>query len=61
VDAELASLVVRGRDDAAPLRVPADDERLRPQVGVLQLLHGGEESVQVKVPDDHETKPRDRA
>ena len=59
VDAELAGLIVRGRDNSAALRVPADYERLRPQVGILQLLHGGEECVQVEVSDDHDTKPRD--
>ena len=53
VDPELARLVVRRRDDAAALRIPADDERLRPQLGILELFDGGEERVQVEVPDDH--------
>ena len=49
VDAEAARDVVRGRDDAPAVRVAADDERLSPQLGLLQLLHGGEERVQVEV------------
>ena len=48
------------RDDAAAAWVPADDQRLRPQLRALELLHGGEEGVEVEVAEDHETKPRDR-
>jgi hypothetical protein len=49
-DAELAGLVVRGRDHTPPAWIPADDERLRPQLRALELLDGGEEGVQVEVP-----------
>ena len=49
VDAEAARDVVRGRDDTASLRVAADDERLSPQLRLLELLHGGEEGVQVEM------------
>ena len=49
--------VVRGRDDAAPLRVAADDERLPAQRRVLQLLDRGEERVEVEVRDDHRNTP----
>ena len=45
--------VVRRRDHAAAVRVAADDERAPAQLGALQLLHGGEEGVQVEVGDDH--------
>src|SRR5581483_2646916 len=53
VDAEPARDVVRGRDDAATPGVAADDERLRPQIGVLELLDGSVEGVEVEVRDDH--------
>src|SRR6185436_481535 len=56
VDPELARLVVRGRDDAATARI-ADDERLRPQLRLLELLDGREERVQIKVGDDHGPPP----
>ena len=52
-DAEAPRDVVRGRDDAAAVRVAADDERHPPQLRVLELLDGGEERVQVEVRDDH--------
>src|SRR5262249_24983930 len=52
VDAELPRLVVRGRDDAAPVRVTADDQRLGPQLWILEFLDGGEERVQVEVRED---------
>ena len=48
-DPELAGLVVGGRDDAAAAGVAADDERLRSELRVLELLHGGEEGVQIEV------------
>ena len=41
--------VVRGRDDAATLRIAADDERSRAERGLLQLLDRGEERIQVDV------------
>ena len=53
VDPEPPRLVVRGRDDAAAVRVAADDERLRPQRRVLELLDGREEGIEVEVRDDH--------
>ena len=52
-DAVAPRRVVRGRDDAAAVRVAADDERPPAQLGALELLHGGEEGVQVEVRDDH--------
>ena len=52
MDAEAARDVVRGRDDAAAVRVAADDERLRAQLRVLELLDGGIERVEGEVRDD---------
>ena len=57
VDPVPARHVVRGRDDAAPVRVASDDERLRPQLGLLELLDGGEERVEIEVGDDHAHEP----
>ena len=48
-DAEPACGVVRGRDDTAAPRVAADDERLRPERRLLELLDGREERVEVEV------------
>jgi len=56
VDPEATGDVVRGRDDAAPARVAADDERLRPEVGVLELLDGRVERVEIEMRDDHANK-----
>src|SRR4051794_15687443 len=53
VDAEFPRLVVGGRHDAAPVRGAADDERLRAQLRILELLDGGEERSEVEVGDDH--------
>jgi hypothetical protein len=47
------SVVVRGRDDAATVRVAADDERDVRELWALQLLDGGEEGVEVEMGDDH--------
>ena len=52
VDPERAGGVVRGRDDASSVRVPADDERLVAERGILELLHGREERVEVEVGED---------
>ena len=52
-DPELARFVIGRCDDPAPARIAADDERLRAQLGVLELLDGGEERVQIEVPEDH--------
>ena len=41
--------VVRRRDDATALRVAADDERPRAKRGILELLDGGEERVEVEM------------
>src|SRR5712691_12717684 len=60
VDPELARLVVRRGDDTASVRVAADDERLRAQVGILELLHSGEEGVEVEMGDDHARSLRRR-
>ena len=57
VDPELPRLVIRGRDDASPVRVPADDQRLRAQFGILELLYGREEGIQIEVRDDHPSQP----
>src|SRR4029450_2489698 len=53
MDPEPAGHVVRGRDDAASMRIAADDKRLRAQRWILELLHGGEEGVEGEVRDDH--------
>jgi lipoprotein-anchoring transpeptidase ErfK/SrfK len=53
VNPEASGDVVRGRDDAAAVRVAAHDERHRPVRRVLQLLDRGEERVEVEVRDDH--------
>ena len=52
-DPEPPRHVVRRRNDAAAARVAADDERNPPKLGVLELLHGGEERVEIEVRDDH--------
>ena len=52
VDAEPACGVVRRRHDASALGVAADDERERAQARLLELLHGGEERVEVQVRED---------
>ena len=57
-DPEAARDVVRGRDDAAAVRVAADDERHAAELRALQLLDGGEERVQVEVGDDHAVRVR---
>ena len=48
-DPEAPRDVVRRRDDPAALRIAADDERLRPQRRVLELLDRGEERVEVEM------------
>ena len=48
-DAEAAGDVVRRRDDAAALRIAADDERPGAERRVLELLDGGEECVEVEM------------
>ena len=53
VDPELPRLVVRRCHDAATARIAADDEGLRAERRVLELLHGGEERVEIEVRDDH--------
>ena len=52
VDAELPRRVVRGRHDAAAVRIAADDERLLAKLGILELLDRGEERVEVEVRED---------
>jgi hypothetical protein len=54
VDPVAARDVVRGRDDAAPVRVAADHQRSRAQLRRLELLDRGEEGVQVEMRDDHD-------
>ena len=55
MNAEPAGLVGRGGDDPAALGPAADQHRLAAQFGVVELLHGGVESVQIGVDDvaDH--------
>ena len=64
VDAEPPRNVVCGGDDATAMRVAADDQRLRPQLGILQLLDRRVEGVEVEVRDDagdsHAAKRTDR-
>ena len=48
-DPEAPRDVVRRRDDAAALRIAADDERPGAQRRVFELLDGGEERVQVEM------------
>ncbi len=52
VDAEASCDVVRRRDDAASLRIAADDQRLLAQLGILELLDGRVERVEVEMGDD---------
>ena len=52
-DPELARGVVRRRDHPPAMRVAPDDERLLPQLGLLELLDRGEEGIEVEVGDDH--------
>ena len=56
MDAEAARDVVGGRDHTAPTRVAADDERLRAERRILELLHGGVERVEIEVGNDHTNK-----
>src|SRR3989442_12915184 len=56
MDAEAPRTVVRRRDHAAAARVAADDERLRAELGILELLDGGVERVEVEVRDDHHSR-----
>ena len=51
-DTVRAGDVVRGRHDAPAAGVTPDDERLCGELGVLELLHGREEGVQVEMRDD---------
>src|SRR5881628_1668374 len=50
-DAEAAGLVGGGHDDAPPFGRPADDDGLATQLGVVELLYGGIEGVEVGVDD----------
>src|SRR2546423_778811 len=52
-DPVLACDVVRRGDDAAAVRVAADDERLLLELRLLQLLDRREERVEIEVRDDH--------
>src|SRR5689334_19308206 len=53
MNAEAPGDVVRGRDDSAAARIAADDERLRSELWVLELLNGGVERIEVEVRNDH--------
>ena len=52
-DAVPARDVVCGGDHAAALRVSADHQGLSAQGGILELLDGGEEGIEIEVRDDH--------
>ncbi len=58
MNAELPRDVVRGRDDTPSLRIAADDERFGLEAGILELLDGGEEGIEVEMADDHGQEPR---
>src|SRR5439155_15965880 len=60
VDAEATRDVVAGRDDSTPMRISTDDERHAAELRLLQLLHSGEERIEVEVGDDHANKRTDR-
>ena len=49
--AKLASFVASSRDDAALIRLPADDHRFAAQLRPLQQFHGDKERVHVDVQD----------
>ena len=49
VDPELPRRVVRCRHDPASVRIASDDQRLLTKFGILELLDGREEGVQVEV------------
>ena len=53
MDPEAARDVVCRRHHSASMRVAADHERPLAQLGRLELLHRGEERVQVEMRDDH--------
>ena len=56
-DTEPPRHVVGGRHDTAPVRVAADHQRLLAELGILELLDGGEECVEVEVREDrHERR-----
>ena len=59
-DPELPGDVVGRRDDAATVRVAADDQRHRPQSRLLELLDCREERVEVQVGEDHVARLRSR-
>src|SRR3990170_406443 len=52
VDPEAAGDVVGGGDDSTAVWITADDERPLSQLGILELLDGGEERVEVEVGED---------
>jgi hypothetical protein len=56
VDPEATRHVIRGGDDPASTRVAADDERLRTELRVLELLDARVERVEVQMRDDHANK-----
>ena len=57
-NAELPRDVVRRRDDTPSVWVAPDYERLRPEGGILELLDGCKEGIQVEMADDHGQEPR---
>ena len=58
VNAELPCDVIRRRDDTPSVWVAPDHERRRSQGGILELLDGREEGIQVEMADDHGQEPR---
>ena len=61
MDPEVARDVVRRCDHAAAVRVTTDDQRLRAQLRLLELLDRREEGVEVEVRDDHGSPEFDEA
>ena len=57
VDPELPRLVVRGRDHPPPVRIAADDQGLRAELRLLELLDGSEERIEIEVRDDQRPNP----
>src|SRR6185437_12971124 len=46
-DTEAAGSIVGRADHPAPVRVAANDDRLAPQCGIIELLDGREEAIEV--------------
>src|SRR4051794_36795307 len=53
MNAEGPGRIVGGCDDSPAVRIAADDERVRAQLRVLELLDRSVERVEIEVGDDH--------